>query len=64
MKYWHCNDKDLYHQFLTVDFLRSIVYFLRKIEMRSGDLDKDTQVEDTDEKLYMKSLLQHLIIHF
>ena len=25
--------------------------------MRTGDLDKDTQVEDIDEMLYMKSLL-------
>ena len=53
MKNWSCNDKDLYHQILTVDSLRSMVYFLRKIEMRSGDLDKDTQVKDADEKLEM-----------
>ena len=37
--------------FLIVDFLRSMVYFLRKIEMRSGDLDTDMQIKDIDEKL-------------
>ena len=51
IKYWQCNDKDLYHQLLSVEFLRSMVYFLSKIEKRSGDLDKDTQVKDIDEKL-------------
>ena len=57
IKYWQCNDKDLYHKLLSVEFLRSMVYFLSKIEMRSGDLDKDTQVKHIDEKLSMKSQL-------
>ena len=51
IKYWQCNDKDPYHQLPSVDFLRSMVYFLRKIEMRSVDQDKDTQVKDIDKKL-------------
>ena len=38
-------------QIKIVDFLRSMVYFLRKIEMRSGDLDTDMQIKDIDEKL-------------